>query len=88
MFACFDIEIVPSHYVHVSVNASKRHVNSVFRYYAPWKYGSCKLVDMAIRRLSRRGEFRGAEYDTMSYADALNVEVLAVLGKMKGESLS
>ena len=81
MFACFDIEIVPSHYVHVSVNASKRHVNSVFRDYTPWKYGSCKPVDMAIRRLSRRGEFFGAEYDAMSYADALEKEARILCGE-------
>lgn len=81
MFACFDIEIVPSHYVHVSINASKRHVNSVFRHYAPWKYGSCKPVDMAIRRLSRRGEFKYAEYDAMTYADALDKECLALCGE-------
>ena len=81
MFACFDIEIVPSHYVHVSVNASKRHVNSVFRYYAPWKYGSCEPVDMAIKRLSRRGEFRGTEYDAMTYAEALGKECSALCGE-------
>ena len=71
MFACFDIEIMPSQYVRVSV----------FRYCAPWKYGSCKPVDLAIRRLSRRGEFRGAEYDAMSYADALGKECLALCGE-------
>ena len=81
MFACFDIEIMPSHYIRVSVNASKRHVNSIFRYYAPWKYGSCKHVDLAIKRLSRRGEFSGAEYDAMSYADALDKERLALCGE-------
>lgn len=61
MSACFDIGIMPSQYVHVSVNASKRHVNSVFRYYAPWKYGSCKPVNMAIVkawRISRRRIWR------------------------------
>ena len=81
MFACFDIEIVPSQYVCVSINASKRHVNSVFRYYAPWKYGSCKHVDLAIKRLSRRGEFKGTEYDAMTYADALGKECLALCGE-------
>lgn len=81
MFTCFDIEIMPSQYARVSINASKRHVNSVFRYHAPWKYGSHKPVDTAIRRLSRRGEFRGAEYDAMSYADALGKECLALCGE-------
>ena len=81
MTAQFDIELFPSHYVHVSVNASKRHVNSVFRYYAPWKYGSCKPVGLAILRLSMRGEFKGTEYDAMTYADALGKGCSALCGE-------
>ena len=81
MFACFDIELFPSRYVSIPVNASKRHVNSIFRYYAPWKYGSVQPVDTAIKRLSRRGEFRGTEYAAMAYADALGKECLALCGE-------
>lgn len=49
MAAQFDIELFPSHYISIPVNASKRQVNSVFRHYAPWKYGSIQPVDMTIR---------------------------------------